>query len=205
MLCPNCGHADSRVTDSRDTGPETRRRRECADCGARFTTYERVQHTTLTIEKRDGRREEFDRDKLLRSIRLACVKRPLPTGALDRLVEEIEEDLRRIGRAEVRSARVGEIAIERLRALDPVAYIRYASVYRDFADVGAFIREIQAIESPAQPEAAADDNEQLTLIPTESAAPPRPRARRGRRPSISLPNQPAPALSGANGAGDAKQ
>ncbi|MDE2765786.1 MAG: transcriptional regulator NrdR [Chloroflexota bacterium] len=205
MLCPNCGHADSRVTDSRDTGPETRRRRECADCGARFTTYERVQHTTLTIEKRDGRREEFDRNKLLQSVRLACVKRPLPTGALDRLADEIEEDLRRIGRAEVKAARVGEIVIERLRAIDPVAYIRYASVYRDFADLGAFIREIQAIETPTQTAAAADANEQLTLIPSESAAPPRPRARRGRRPSISLPDQATPALSGANGAGDANQ
>ncbi len=205
MLCPNCGHAESRVTDSRDTGPETRRRRECADCGARFTTYERVQQTTLTIEKRDGRREEFNRDKLLRSIRLACVKRPLPTGALDRLVEEIEEDVRRIGRAEVKAARVGEIAIERLRALDPVAYIRYASVYRDFADLGAFMREIQAIESPEQAAAATDADEQLTLIPNESAAPPRPRARRGRRPGIALPNRGEPALSGANGAGDAKQ
>ena len=205
MLCPNCGHADSRVTDSRDTGAETRRRRECADCGARFTTYERVQQTTLIIEKRDGRREEFDRDKLLRSVRLACVKRPLPTGVLDRLVEEIEEDLRRIGRAEVKAARVGEIAIERLRSLDPVAYIRYASVYRDFADLGAFMREIQAIESPEQAAVDTDANEQLTLIPNESAAPPRPRARRGRRPSVALPNRSAPALSGANGAADAKQ
>ena len=202
MECPHCGHGDSRVTDSRDTSAEIRRRRECAACGARFTTYERFQQTTLTVEKRDGRREEFDRDKLLRSVRLACVKRLLPTGALDRLADEIEEDLRRIGRAEVKASRVGEIAIERLRALDPVAYLRYASVYRDFADLGAFIREIQALESPMQAP-TADPDEQLTLIPSESAAPPKPHARRGRRPSIALPSQ-ASSLSGANGVVDTK-
>ena len=205
MRCPYCEHTNSRVVDSRDSGDGIRRRRQCLKCERRFTTYEYVQMRTTMVVKRDGRREEFNRDKLLRSVRLACVKRPLPTGALDRLVDEIEEDVRRIGRAEVKAARVGEIAIERLRALDPVAYIRYASVYRDFADLGAFIREIQALESPEQADAETDENEQLTLIPNESAAPPRPRARRGRRPGIALPNRGAPALSGANGAGDAKQ
>lgn len=186
MHCPHCGDPDSRVTDSRDTGNEIRRRRECNACGARFTTYERIQQEVLLIEKRDGRREEFLREKLLRSLRLACVKRPLPTGAVDKLADEIESDIRRIGRAEVRAARVGEITMERLRTLDPVAYLRYASVYRDFADLDMFIREIQALES-AEASGEIDDAGQLTLIPNESAAPPKPRLRRGRKPSIMVP------------------
>ncbi len=186
MRCPHCGHADSRVTDSRDTGGEIRRRRECSSCGARFTTYERVQQASLMVEKRDGRREEFNREKMLRSIRLACVKRPLPTGSVDKLVDEIESDLRRIGRAEVKASRVGEIAMERLKGLDPVAYLRYASVYRDFADLDQFLREIQALEALPEDE-EADGVSQPALIPEESAAPPKPRTRRGRRPSISIP------------------
>lgn len=210
MRCPHCGHPDSRVTDSRDTGGEIRRRRECSSCGARFTTYERVQQTALMVEKRDGRREEFNREKMLRSIRLACVKRPLPTGSVDKLVDEIESDLRRIGRAEIKASRVGEIAMERLKGLDPVAYLRYASVYRDFADLDQFLREIQSLETPT-PNGETGGAGQLTLIPEESAAPPKPRTRRGRRPSISIPStQPAfedPAFGkafdtvGGNGAG----
>lgn len=185
MRCPHCGDADSRVTDSRDTGNEIRRRRECSACGARFTTYERVQQAALMVEKRDGRREEFNREKISRSIRLACVKRPLPTGSVEKLIDEIESDLQRIGRAEVKASRVGEIAMERLKGLDPVAYLRYASVYRDFADLDMFLREIQAIEAP---DADEDDAvSQLALIPNESAAPPKPRTRRGRRPSVTVP------------------
>lgn len=202
MRCPHCGDADSRVTDSRDTGNEIRRRRECTACGARFTTYERVQQAALVVEKRDGRREEFNREKIARSIRLACVKRPLPTGSVEKLVDEIESDLQRIGRAEVKASRVGEIAMERLKGLDPVAYIRYASVYRDFADLDVFLREIQALETPE----AGDELpgiSQLALIPTESAAPPKPRTRRGRRPSISVPTtvQSSFEVLGGNGVG----
>ena len=187
MRCPHCGDPDSRVTDSRDNGTEIRRRRECAACGARFTTYERVQHAALMVEKRDGRREEFSREKISRSIRLACVKRPLPTGSVEKLVDEIQSDLHRIGRAEVKASRVGEIAMERLKGLDPVAYLRYASVYRDFADLDMFLREIQAIET-IDTETKESSISQLTLIPNESAAPPKPKTKRGRRPTLSFPS-----------------
>ena len=178
MRCPHCGNPESRVTDSRDNGNEIRRRRECSECGARFTTYERVQHAALMVEKRDGRREEFSREKISRSIRLACVKRPLPTGSVEKLIDEIQSDLLRIGRAEVKASRVGEIAMERLKDLDPVAYLRYASVYRDFADLDMFLREIQAIET-LEPET------------DQSAAPPKPKAKRGRRPTLSVPSSQA--------------
>ena len=190
MRCPHCGNPESRVTDSRDNGNEIRRRRECSECGARFTTYERVQHAALMVEKRDGRREEFSREKISRSIRLACVKRPLPTGSVEKLIDEIQSDLLRIGRAEVKASRDGEIAMERLKDLDPVAYLRYASVYRDFADLDMFLREIQAIET-LEPETDQSSISQLALIPNESAAPPNPKAKRGRRPTLSVPSSQA--------------
>jgi transcriptional repressor NrdR len=187
MRCPNCGAPDSRVTDSRDTGEEIRRRRECAACGVRFTTYERIQHAALVIAKRDGRREEFDREKMLRSIRLACVKRPLPTGALDKLAEEIESDLLRLGRAEVPASVIGDATLRRLRQIDPVAYIRYASVYRDFDDLDGFVKEIREYHNADEEEQAAASSAQLELIPNEYTLPPKQRARRGRRPSITKP------------------
>lgn len=187
MRCPNCGAPDSRVTDSRDTGEEIRRRRECNACGVRFTTYERIQHAALVVAKRDGRREEFDREKLLRSIRLACVKRPLPTGALDKLVEEIESDLQRLGRADVPASVIGDAALRRLRQIDSVAYVRYASVYRDFDDLDGFVREIREYHSADEEEQAAASSAQLELIPNEYVLPPKQRARRGRRPSITMP------------------
>ena len=187
MRCPNCGAPDSRVTDSRDTGEEIRRRRECSECGVRFTTYERIQHATLVVAKRDGRREEFNREKLLRSIRLACVKRPLPTGTLDKLVEEIESDLQRLGRAEVPASVIGDAALRRLREIDPVAYIRYASVYRDFDDLEGFVKEIREYHAADDADAEDEASAQLELIPNEYTIPPKPRARRGRRPSISMP------------------
>lgn len=190
MRCPNCGAPDSRVTDSRDTGEEIRRRRECSECGVRFTTYERIQHAALVVVKRDGRRDEFNREKLLRSIRLACVKRPLPTGALDKLVDEIEADLQRLGRAEIPAAVIGDAALRRLKEIDPVAYVRYASVYRDFDDLDGFIKEIREYQSAGHDEDRAR-SAQLELIPNEYAPPPAPKARRGRRPSISMPAKAA--------------
>ena len=187
MRCPNCGAPNSRVTDSRDTGEEIRRRRECASCGVRFTTYERIQHAALVVAKRDGRREEFDRHKLLRSIRLACVKRPLPTGALDKLVEEIDSDLQRLGRSEVPAAVIGDAALRRLRGIDPVAYVRYASVYKDFDDLEGFVREIREYHSAGERQQAAASSAQLELIPNEYAPPPKQRTRRGRRPGSTKP------------------
>jgi len=195
MRCPNCGAPDSRVTDSRDTGEEIRRRRECAACGVRFTTYERIQRAALVVAKRDGRREEFDPPKLLRSIRLACVKRPLPTGALDKLVEEIGSDLQRLGRAEVPASVIGDAALRRLREIDSVAYIRYASVYRDFDDLQGFVREIREYHNAGEEEQAAASSAQLELIPHEYALPPKQRARRGRRPGITKPGIKPPSES----------
>ncbi len=187
MRCPNCEAPETRVTDSRDTGQEIRRRRECLKCRVRFTTYERVQHAALGVVKRDGRREEFDRDKLLRSIRLACVKRPLPTGAIEKLADEIESDLERLGRAEVPATVIGDTVLVRLRAMDPVAYVRYASVYRDFDSLEGFISEIQQYHADDQGPGEQQSSGQLELIPNEFAIPPRQRARRGRRPRITTP------------------
>ncbi|MDA1215585.1 MAG: transcriptional regulator NrdR [Chloroflexi bacterium] len=185
MRCPYCGSTESRVTDSRETDDGIRRRRECSHCGARFTTYERVQSATLMVAKRDNRREEFNRDKLLHSVRIACAKRPLPTGALEKAVGEIETELQQSGRAEVPAALIGEMVTSRLRELDRVAYIRYASVYRDFDDLEEFttaIETLQGSQIDGQQEASAG---QLRLLPEEPAAQRRPR--RGRRPRMTLP------------------
>ena len=189
MRCPDCGSPESRVTDSRDAGEGVRRRRECLQCGVRFTTYEHVQGAALMVVKRDGRREEYTREKLLRSIRLACVKRPLPTGTLEKMVDEIEASLQRLGKAEVASSAIGEAAIARLREVDRVAYIRYASVYRDFEDLEEFQREIESLQSAIQEARQRRLEGQLPLLPQEQVAQPQPRARRGRKPGISRPNR----------------
>ena len=136
MQCPYCGYNDSHVIDTRDAGDGIRRRRECLQCGLRYTTYERVQTTALMVLKRDTRREEYNHQKLLNSIRVACAKRPLPTGAIERFVSDVEEQLQGLGRADIPSSVIGEMVMERLRKLDRVAYIRFASVYRDFEDSG---------------------------------------------------------------------
>ena len=143
MFCPHCGHNDSKVIDSRDAGEGIRRRRECLSCTTRFTTYERAQAAAWLVVKRDGRREEFSHDKLFNSVRLACAKRPLPTGAIERIVSDVETQVQRLGRAETPSSSVGELVMDRLKTLDRVAYIRYASVYRDFADLETFMDELE--------------------------------------------------------------
>ena len=146
MRCPYCNHPESKVIDSRDAAEGVRRRRECIQCGLRFTTYERIQTTALMVAKRDGRREEYNRDKLTNSVQRACVKRPLPTGTIDKLVDDIESHLQGLGRAEIPSVAIGEMVMERLRTMDPVAYIRFASVYRDFADVESFKEAVEALD-----------------------------------------------------------
>ena len=135
MRCPHCDHDDSKVIDSRSVELGIRRRRECIGCGARFTTYERVDNSTMSIVKKDRRRESFDREKLLVGLRRACQKRPLPTGTVEKLADDIEYELQRMGRTEVPSSKVGEMVMERLLNLDQIAYIRFASVYRSFADI----------------------------------------------------------------------
>ncbi len=147
MRCPFCGHADTRVLESRPTaeGNAIRRRRQCPVCEGRFTTYERAESSPLLVVKRDGSREAFDRQKLLRGILTACHKRPIPLSVLEQLVDHIEAALRRQWESEVPSRAIGEMVMERLRALDDVAYVRFASVYRDFRDAQAFREEIDRL------------------------------------------------------------
>ena len=122
-----------------------RRRRKCLTCGARFTTYERPQPHDIFVIKKDGRREEFNRDKLSLGIRRACEKRPLLTGAIDKLIDNIEAHLYEVGKSEIPSSYIGDLVMEGLRKLDHVAYIRFASVYREFADIGALKREVDSL------------------------------------------------------------
>jgi len=136
LRCPFCGAADSKVVDSRDseTGEAVRRRRQCLDCSKRFTTYERVEAPALYLVKKDGRREEFNRQKLLNGLLVASKKRDIAPAKLERMVDDIENELRGRNQLEVPSRLVGEMAMDRLRELDEIAYIRFASVYRSFKD-----------------------------------------------------------------------
>jgi len=167
MKCPYCGYTDCKVTDSRDVNDRVRRRRQCLSCGSRFTTYERLQPASLFVTKKDERREEFDRNKLLAGIRKACEKRPLPTGAIEKLVDDIEVELYRLGKAEIPSALIGDMVIERLKRLDHIAYIRFASVYREFADITALKQEVDTLLSGAE---ASRSPSQLPLLPAAELA-----------------------------------
>ena len=145
MLCPFCGFTETRVNDSRPAmdGSAIRRRRECAGCGKRFTTYERVEELPLIVVKKDGRRESFDRGKLLSGLRKAFQKRPVSAGQMECIAGEIERELRNSMEAEVQSRFIGELVMERLRRIDEVAYVRFASVYRDFRDAECFMEELK--------------------------------------------------------------
>lgn len=175
MRCPYCNYTSSKVLDSRSSADGIRRRRECFQCSLRYTTYERIQTTALMVAKRDGRRQEFNRDQLTNSILKACVKRPIATGRIEKLVDEIEAELQQLGRAEIHSSSIGEMVMERLRDMDRVAYIRFASVYRDFADIESFKQEVEALQEALEREVPSP---QLPLIPDDPPAP----KRRGRRP-----------------------
>ena len=145
MKCPYCGGTESRVKDSRDVGDAVHRRRECEHCKGRFSTYERVEKSQLMVIKRDQRREAFDRQKLFVGISKACEKRPLPTGEIENSVEEIEQELYRQGRQEIPSSVIGELVMERLRHMDKIAYIRFASVYRSFNDIETMLEELEEL------------------------------------------------------------
>lgn len=149
MKCPFCGHLDSRVVDSRDIegGESIRRRRECPSCGQRFSTYERLA-LSLQVVKRDGRREEFDRQKLVKNIWKACEKRDLPVETIETMARGIEHRIHRLGAAEVPSTVVGEYAMDALRDLDQIAYIRFASVYKSFADLDDMRAEMERLLTP---------------------------------------------------------
>ncbi len=144
MRCPFCGHLEDKVVESRapGSGDVVRRRRECAACGRRFTTYERVEDVLPTVVKKDGRREPFDRAKLMRGLRTACSKRPVSVDRLEVVVDSIEREVQESERREVTSAELGERVMNHLRDLDEVAYVRFASVYRSFRDVDEFLREL---------------------------------------------------------------
>ncbi|MHB1042076.1 MAG: transcriptional regulator NrdR [Eubacteriales bacterium] len=147
MRCPFCGFSDSRVLDSRPAidNSAIRRRRECGGCGRRFTTYERVDELPLVVVKKDGRRETFDRNKLLSGLRKACQKRPVSIDQMQAVVDEIEKELRNTMEPEVESKLIGEMLVDRLRRLDEVAYVRFASVYREFRDAESFMEELKKL------------------------------------------------------------
>ena len=153
MRCPQCGTRDTRVVDSRDLDEAAtiRRRRECPSCSARFTTYERVEAARLVVVKRDGTRQEFDRDKLAAGLAKALTRRPVPDDAAERAADEIEGELRSSGLSEIPSSRVGAMAMDRLRALDHIAYIRFASVYQSFEDLADLKREVDELFAEGSP------------------------------------------------------
>ncbi len=148
MRCPYCGNTEDRVVDSREgrEGDVIRRRRECVRCERRFTSYEKIEHEPWQVVKRDQRREDYDREKLMRGLHVACRKRPVSQDALDRLADSIEAAIQETGLREISSQQLGTMVMERLRDLDPVAYVRFASVYRRFEDVEAFARELSQLK-----------------------------------------------------------
>jgi len=161
MNCPFCGYNDSKVIDSRDVNGGIRRRRQCLSCEHRFTTYERIQHASLFVIKKDRRREEFNREKLLGGIRKACEKRPLESSTPDKVIDDIEARLYQAGKTEVPSTLIGDMVMASLKKLDQIAYIRFASVYREFSDITALKEEVDTLAfTPASP-----SNDQLPLFP----------------------------------------
>ena len=148
MKCPFCRHPKTRVVDKRNLEEldTIRRRRECLSCGRRFSTYERIELTRVSVIKKDGRRESFARDKLLAGLLKACEKRPIPREEVEKLVSTIEAELYNFGNREVPAQVIGELVMDRLRALDKVAYIRFASVYREFTDLKSFEKELRTLK-----------------------------------------------------------
>lgn len=147
MKCPYCGDSDSKVVDSRhsEDGLSIRRRRECLACQRRFTTYETVESLPMIVVKKDDSRQSFDRNKIFNGMVRACEKRPVPVVALERAVDEIEQTIQNALEREVSSERIGELVMEKLKALDEVAYVRFASVYRQFRDINTFMQELNKL------------------------------------------------------------
>lgn len=147
MKCPFCEYEESKVIDSRptDEGEAIRRRRECLSCGKRFTTYEKIENIPLMVVKKDGSRQMFDRVKLLNGIMRACEKRPVPTSDMERIVNDIETATQNFLEREISSQKIGEMVMERLQTIDEVAYVRFASVYRQFKDINTFVEEVNKL------------------------------------------------------------
>jgi len=177
MNCPFCGYFDSKVVDSRDINDSVRRRRECLQCNARFTTYERWQVASLFVIKKDNRREEFKVEKVLAGVRKACEKRPLASGAVEKLVDDIEGELYRMGKTEIPTTVIGDMVMARLKVLDHIAYIRFASIYRDFADITMLKEEVDSIAGRAD----LPNINQLPLIPREELVEMVNNSKRGRK------------------------
>jgi transcriptional repressor NrdR len=161
--CPYCGHNDSKVIDSRDVNDGIRRRRQCLKCDSRFTTYERLQPASLFVIKKDQSREEFDREKILAGIRKACEKRPLPGDAAEKIVDDIETVLYNMGKTEIATSFIGDMVMVRLKNLDHIAYIRFASVYREFEDITMLKEEVDTLAGHI----IVNPADQLPLIPLE--------------------------------------
>ena len=162
MICSYCNNNQSKVLDSRDSGNSIRRRRECICCGVRFTTYEIIQSKVISVIKRDGRREDFDLDKLRKSLWNACKKRPIPIGSIDKLVSLAQSLILESGKAEIPSRLIGELVMTKLKEIDRVAYIRFASVYRDFKDVESFKLEVDSLL--INEDSKVDYNAQLSFL-----------------------------------------
>ena len=154
MKCPRCGHGDNKVVDSRvgKDGDVIRRRRECLSCQARFTTYERIEEELPLVVKRDGRREPFDRQKILTGILKACEKRPVSYASIERVVDALEGEFQASGEKEISSVQIGERVMSELLKLDDVAYVRFASVYRQFKDISQFVEEIKSLIAETPPD-----------------------------------------------------
>ena len=146
MKCPYCSNQSSKVTNKRNSPEEIRRRRECLKCKKRFTTYERIEKGELWVIKKDGSRQKFQREKIERGVERAFEKRPVSQERIDKMINEIEEELRKKGEKEVKSSTIGEIVMKKIKAVDNIAYIRFASVYRDFKDLKDFNREIKSLK-----------------------------------------------------------
>jgi transcriptional repressor NrdR len=188
MNCPFCAHVETKVTDSRPEQDGIRRRRECLSCGRRFTTLERVELGGVVLLKKDGRREAFDRAKIISGVRRACEKRPIPSGAVEALAADVEHAVYAMNRAEIPSSAVGELVMDRLKALDHIAYIRFASVYRAFADVDELEQELEALKAGwRRPDVPPD---QLALIPEAAPRPATPRVLRMRRTKTDETTEP---------------
>lgn len=152
MRCPFCNNIEDRVVDSRESkeGDVIRRRRECVACGRRFTSYEKIERLPFQVVKRDERREPYDREKLIRGLQVACRKRPVPAAVIEKIADEIEAAMQETGEREISSREIGNLIMARLRTVDPVAYVRFASVYRGFEDLEEFVRELHQLKGESK-------------------------------------------------------
>lgn len=165
MQCPYCHQTEDKVVDSRTSreGRAVRRRRECVSCGRRFTTYEYVEERAVQVQKRDGTVEPYAREKLLRSVQLPCAKRPIPAADVEAIVDEVEDTLGQLGQDEVESRVIAEMVMERLRSRDDVAYVRFASVYRNFQDLDEFQQELRELSLRRARAAMSENQAELPL------------------------------------------